>query len=201
MTAMWTLPSKLAQSGIFALIGILVFSPMLWVLAALDTNLTDEIKVGDMIPAIDLVRMDGTKVNLAKEEQSSHLVVVLLRGYPGYQCPFCSQQVADILKNARKIKAKAKLVFVYPGQEFELSKKANQFAKQTSLPEKIDFLLDPGFAWTNSVGLRWEADAETSYPSTLIFDKSRKLTWSKISREHGDRTTGSEIVDLLNELR
>ena len=64
------------------------------------------------------------------------MVLLVLRGYPGYQCPVCNQQVGQFLAAADKFKAKgATVLMVYPGPSKELQKHAGKFVSGKTLPK------------------------------------------------------------------
>jgi hypothetical protein len=52
--------------------------------------------------------------------------------------------------------------------------------------------------FTNSYGLRWDADNETAYPSTFIIDTKRKVTFTKVSTNHGNRSKTEDILKALS---
>src|SRR5271170_3266599 len=75
----------------------------------------DPPKVGDKAPDFSLKSLDGQTVQLSKLTANGKVVLVLLRGWPGYQCPICDRQVHDFSsKKDDFAAAKARLVFVYP---------------------------------------------------------------------------------------
>jgi len=59
------------------------------------------------------------------------------------------------------------------------------------------FPLDPDYAFTNRYGLRWEAKNETAYPSTFSIGRDGWVTFSKVSKTHGGRTTAAEVLARL----
>jgi peroxiredoxin len=65
------------------------------------------------------------------------------------------------------------------------------------LPENFDLVMDPGYEFTKSYRLRWDAPHETAYPSTFLIDRQGVIFFSKIVKEHGGRTTAAEILDAL----
>ena len=65
------------------------------------------------------------------------------------------------------------------------------------LPENIDLVVDPSYEFTNLYGLRWDADHETAYPSTILIDKKGVIYFSKIVLMHGGRTTAAEVLAAL----
>ncbi|QDT04444.1 Redoxin [Rubripirellula lacrimiformis] len=137
-------------------------------------------------------------VKLSEVNADGPVVLVVLRGFPGYQCPACSAQVGDFIKLADKFAAKnARVLMVYPGPASQLGSHADDFLKGTKLPKPLTFLLDPGFQFTNAYGLRWDAPRETAYPSTIVLDASGKITYAKISATHGGRANAAEVLKAL----
>jgi len=156
--------------------------------------------VGLKAPDFVLANVEGAQVKLSELTAKSPVVLVVLRGYPGYQCPFCNRQVQDLMQaSAAFAKAGVQLVMVYPGPPEDLKGKANEFLKGKTLPGNFEMLLDPDYAFTNRYGLRWEAAHETAYPSTFLIDQQGVIFFSKIVKEHGARTTAAEILDVLQK--
>ncbi|MCW5966992.1 MAG: AhpC/TSA family protein [Blastocatellales bacterium] len=154
--------------------------------------------VGDKAPDFTLSTQQGKRVRLSETTAKGRVVLVVLRGYPGYQCPLCNQQVHDFLKNSQGFaEAKAHVILVYPGPPENLDARAAEFVADKKLPENFELLLDPGYEFTNLYGLRWEAPGETAYPSTFLVDQNGIVFFSKISKSHGGRTRAAEILDIL----
>jgi peroxiredoxin len=156
-------------------------------------------KVGEEAKDFELSAIGGEKVKLSKLTESGSVVLVVLRGYPGYQCPICTVQFKDFQGKADAFKkAGAQVVFVYPGPAEGLKDKAGEFFKGKDYPAHFTILLDPDYAFTNSYGLRWDAKNETAYPSTFILDGKRKVTFAKISKSHGDRAKAEDVLKALS---
>jgi peroxiredoxin Q/BCP len=157
-------------------------------------------KIGDMAEMFTLQSLDGEKVELRKLLNEGPVVVAVLRGYPGYQCPACTRQVGGYVKLADEFaKAGATVVFVYPGETQELETRAQEFLKQTELPAPLTLVLDPDQKFVAASGLRWEALNETAYPSTFIVDGDGKVTFRKISKSHGDRAEAADVLKALQK--
>lgn len=155
--------------------------------------------VGAKAPDFTLTTLTGTPVQLTKEHHGHLLVLVVLRGYPGYQCPFCQKQVHDFVEHAADFASKkASVLLVYPGPSADLDQHAKEFlAKQADMPANIVLVTDPDYKVTNLYGLRWDAPHETAYPSTFVIDKNGSILFEKISKVHGDRLTAQEALDHL----
>jgi peroxiredoxin len=130
------------------------------------------------------------------------VVLVVLRGYPGYQCPLCNRQAEDLIKNAEALAAAAaRVILVYPGPASDLKKRSEEFLTGKNLPASFDLVLDPDYEFTKLYDLRWDAPQETAYPSTFIVDRKGIVLFSNISKSHGGRIKASEILSVLGRSR
>ena len=158
-------------------------------------------KEGEKAPDFSLAALDGSRVRLANEIGRTPVVVVVLRGWPGYQCPFCTRQFGEYLAKSADIEATgARVLFVYPGPEPGLQEHAEAFVKSRPLPASYRVLLDPDYTFTNAYGLRWDAPGETAYPSTFVLDKQGTITFARTSRSHGDRVPVADLLKALAQM-
>ena len=126
------------------------------------------------------------------------VVLVMLRGFPGYQCPICTVQVGQLMGNADDFAAaKANVILVYPGPAEGLKAHAKEFVQGKAIPVNFNLLLDPDFSFTNQYGLRWNAKNETSYPSTFVLNDAGEVLFAKVSHSHGDRAKIEDIMAAL----
>jgi thioredoxin-dependent peroxiredoxin len=156
--------------------------------------------VGAKAPDFTLSTPTGKAVTLSTEQSGDDLVLVILRGFPGYQCPYCVKQVHDFADHASDFKAKnTRVLLVYPGPPADLDQHAKEFLKkQADLPSNVVLVTDPDYKVTNLYGLRWDAPHETAYPSTFILDKKGMVVFEKISHSHGDRLSAQDALDHLS---
>lgn len=156
--------------------------------------------VGDEARDFELSGIDGKKVKLSSLTSEGPVVLVVLRGFPGYQCPICNKQVSGLLRSAKEFKgAKANVVLIYPGPAGDLKKHAQEFVRGKTLPENFYLALDPDFEFTKAYDLRWNAPAETAYPSTFVIDANRKVQFAKVSTSHGDRASLDDVLEAVRK--
>ncbi len=154
--------------------------------------------LGQKGPAFSLQSLDGTTVRLDDVVGRGPVVLLMMRGWPGYQCPFCTRQFGDYLANAEKLQAAgARVIFVYPGPRDGLMDHAKAFTAGRPMPATFTFLTDPDFLFTNAYGLRWDAPKETAYPATFVLDPKGVVIFARISREHGDRVPVADVLAAL----
>ncbi len=157
--------------------------------------------VGTSAADFTLERLDGTDVRLSDLLSKGPVALVVLRGYPGYQCPVCTRQVGDLISKAPQFEALgARVVLVYPGPDENLGKFAAEFVQGKTLPGNFEFLVDPGYRFTSAYNLRWDAPKETAYPSTFVIGPDRVVRYSKVSQSHGGRAPASEVLQSLSAL-
>ena len=156
-------------------------------------------QLGDVAPDFELASVTETKVRLSEIATKSPVVLIVLRGFPGYQCPICNQQVGQYLNQAEKLKsAGAQVLLVYPGPSADLAMRAHEFIKDQTFPDHFLLLLDPDYAFTNAYHLRWDEAGETAYPSTFVIQKDLKVAYAKVSEEHGGRSKPEEVLKVLS---
>lgn len=161
-----------------------------------------QIKVGDKAPDFTLNSLDGQSVRLSGLTEAGSVVLVVLRGWPGYQCPLCTRQVQDYIAEASRFAAaKARVVMVYPGPAEGLKAHAAEFRQSKEWPKDFLYVTDPGFKMVNRYGLRWEAPGETAYPSTFVVDRGGIVRFARISRTHGERTKPADLDAVLSRLK
>jgi len=154
--------------------------------------------VGAPAPTVTLEALDGGQVDLAETFGNGPTVLVVLRGYPGYQCGICSRQVSELIGKADEFAdAGVQVVLVYPGEAGGLATRAEEFLGGKTLPASFTMLIDPDYELVNAYDLRWDAANETAYPSTFVIDKSGRVEWAKVSKTHGGRATASEVLAAL----
>jgi peroxiredoxin len=181
---------------------LLVVGIALSVLAQSPTTKPAQLAVGEKARDFTVKRIDGKEIQLFALIKEGPVVMLMLRGWVGYQCPICNRQMGDFMTNAAKIKAAgAQVVLVYPGPAASVQDKANEFVAGKALPEGFHFVIDPDLKVVHQYALFWDAPRETAYPSTFVFDKSGMVRFVKISNSHGGRSSADEVVGVLQKLQ
>jgi thioredoxin-dependent peroxiredoxin len=160
-------------------------------------------KVGDDAPNFTLNTADGKSIELHKLTSQQPVVLLVLRGWPGYQCPLCGRQAGEfIAKKAELEKQGVRVLMIYTGPKEKLADYAKEFLTgyKITLPEGFDYVTDPDYTFTSAWGLRWAAEGETAYPSTYIIDKDNKIKFAKTSTTHGDRASAADVLKTLKKM-
>ena len=158
-------------------------------------------KLGEKAPPFSLLDLDGRRVTLDGELTRGPVVLVLLRGWPGYQCPFCTRQFADFLGHASAFEAAgARVVWVYPGPSDSVQHHAREFLASRALPSAFRITTDPDYVFTNAYGLRWDAPDETAYPATFVIDRGGTVRFAQVSLGHDGRALATDVLKALDRL-
>ena len=157
-------------------------------------------QMGALAPDFSLKTLDARSVKLSAETAEQPVVLVVLRGWPGYQCPLCTQQVHEFVAQANAFARNARVILVYPGPADDLQSHAKEFLGDNQWPKDFLFVTDPNFAFTQRYGLRWDAPNETAYPSTFVIDRKGVVQFVKVSKSHGGRATAAEALAALKNI-
>ncbi|HPE76966.1 MAG TPA: peroxiredoxin family protein [Draconibacterium sp.] len=159
------------------------------------------IAVGEKATDFKLKTIQGNDIQLSELLKSNSVVLIVLRGWPGYQCPICTKQVGGLISDADEFsELKTVVLMVYPGPSDDLQNHAKEFTEDFNFPDNFYFAIDPDYSMINKYGLRWDAPKETAYPSTFVISKNGEIVFSKISTTHGGRADNEEIFEALGKL-
>lgn len=159
-------------------------------------------KVGEIAPDFTLRTLDDQSIELAQLAAEHPVLLIVLRGWPGYQCPICARQVHDFVSHAAEfVKRDVQILMVYPGPAEQLKTHAREFLEDKQWPRKFFFVIDPDFAFTNAYGLRWSAPRETAYPSTFLINQERRVQFAHVSESHGDRVGATAALAAIDATR
>ena len=171
---------------------------------ALAENINAGPQEGSIISDFSGTTMNGASFQLSKHIEKGTVVLVMLRGFPGYQCPVCTTQVAGYIAKAEEFEKQRNtpVVFVYPGKIKSLDQKAKEFTapleEKEDLPNNFIFVIDNNYEITNLLGLRWDAPDETAYPAAFVIDHKGYIQYAKVSNNHHGRATADEVLEILD---
>ena len=159
-------------------------------------------QIGELAPDFSLRTLDNKSIDLAALSAKRPVLLVVLRGWPGYQCPICTMQVHDYVTKADAFsKTEVQVLMVYPGPADQLKAHAEEFLADKNWPANFLFVMDPDFTFTNAYGLRWDAPRETAYPSTFIIGKDRRVRFAHVSKGHGDRIGAAQAIEAVAAMK
>lgn len=159
------------------------------------------IAAGEKAADFKLKTIQGNEIQLSELLKSNPVVLIVLRGWPDYQCPICTKQVGGLIADSDKFsELKTVVLMVYPGPSDDLQNHAKEFTEDFNFPDNFYFAIDPDYSMINKYGLRWDAPKETAYPSSFVISKNGEIVFSKVSTTHGDRADNEDIFEALGKL-
>lgn len=140
----------------------------------------------------------GQPLDLARYRGVKPVVVVVMRGFPGFVCPNCSAQTSRLIRNYPEFARRgAELLVVYPGPKDSLAAfvaQSRREADNAAVP--FPLLLDPDFAAVNKLGIR----ADLARPSTYVLDKAGEVRFAYVGASTADRPSVKAMLDQLDRL-
>lgn len=161
----------------------------------------EKTQAGSKAPDFSLATINGKSIQLSEIYKKQPVILVVLRGWPGYQCPICTRQVGSLITDEDKFKSSnAAVLMVYPGSSEDLIAHAKEFSEDFKFPANFYFTVDPDYSMINKYGLRWDSPRETAYPSTFVINTEGTIIYAKISTTHGGRASNDDILTVLTNL-
>lgn len=153
-----------------------------------------------------LVDLAGESTTLSDIAPGKHLVVVMVRGFNGGICPYCSTQTARLITKYQEIAdLNAEIVLIYPLEAGKENTLATDFLGKVNainshpreeLPP-FPVLLDVGLKVVDLLGIR----KDLSKPATYILDPGGAVRFSYVGNTLNDRPSVKAIVQQLQQLQ
>jgi peroxiredoxin len=162
----------------------------------------DDAQTNAAVPAdhLDLAFVDaaGQPVTLADFRGKKPVVLVVMRGFTGMVCLYCSAQTARLITNHREfVKRGAEVLVVYPGPREHVPTflaRAKEEAAQTAVPFRV--LLDPDFVAVDNLGIR----GQLAKPSTYVLDKAGRVRFAYVGASLSDRPSLKAMLAQVDQL-
>ena len=154
--------------------------------------------VGKPFPYTQFVGQDGRVVDLAQRTDKKYSMLVFMRGFPGYVCPFCTAQTAELVKRYPEIlSTDTELFIVYPGAAETIPKyleAVRAYLKSDSSPKlPIPLLMDIDLKAVDAIGIRHQL----ARPSTFILDATGEVVYAYVGGAPSDRPPLDDILRIL----
>jgi peroxiredoxin len=197
----WLIGGSLAIVGLLTAVFVAYTYPHLLGLSG-DSIFKDQVKSNSQPKpgALDLTFVDreGHKIDLREFRGKKNLVVVVMRGFPGYLCPYCTAQTARLIENYDKFEQRqAEILVVFPGEKTKIPdfvQAAQSTAQNKPLPFPI--LLDEDRKVIEQLGIK----GSLAKPSTYILDKKGEIRFAYVGATPTDRPSVKAMLAELDEI-
>ncbi len=138
---------------------------------------------------LDLDRLRGRR----------NVLLVVLRGFGGQVCVYCTAQLKALGKERARLEAlETEVCLVYPGPKSGLDAFLEAWELTFGAGDKPawSMLYDADLELVDALGIR----DNVAVPSCLLLDKQGLVRWSHVGKDHADRPSALEILRRIEGL-
>ncbi len=153
--------------------------------------------IGKPLPATQFTTGEGESIDLTAL-RGKKIVLVVLRGYAGMVCVYCTTQTQALANAAAKFaEHNAEVLVVYPGPEDGLPAFLEAYRSLSKgVPPPYKQLADPDFKLVAPLGLR----GDLAIPATYVLDETGIVRWAYVGSSVDDRPGTDEIFAQLESM-
>lgn len=155
--------------------------------------------IGKPFPSVTFTGASGDSFTLDEVREGKPVVLVLLRGFPGYVCPYCTAQTAALIDSLPAIeRLDARVALVFPGQADTVPlflSAVRDYRQRDAVP--VPVLFDTNLAAVRSLGV----EGKLAKPTTVIVDKQGVVRYAYVGSGFNDRPSAGLILAVLSRLQ
>ena len=128
-----------------------------------------------------------------------NVLLVVLRGFGGQVCVYCTAQLKALGKERARLEAlETEVCLVYPGPKDGLDAFLDAWELTFGAGEKPawSMLYDADLQLVDALGIR----DNVAVPSCLLVDKQGLVRWSHVGKDHADRPSALDILRRVEGL-
>jgi peroxiredoxin len=155
-------------------------------------------KVGGPFPYTRFIGDDGEVVDLARASDRKYSLVVFMRGFAGFVCPYCTAQTAELLDRHHEIMStQTQLFIVYPGPADTIPKFLDAVRAYMKSDDDsalaVPLLMDVDLKAVDALGIRHQL----ARPSSFVLDANGTLVYAYVGKSPSDRPALDDILRVL----
>jgi len=159
-----------------------------------------KVPVGAQVPPLRFLDGDGRIHALADIREDGPALLLFMRGFEGFVCPYCIKQTLELLENRATIeRSGAEVVIVYPGVEQDARKFIAAIRRHRDTTPGEDLFV----TWLDLNGealAKLGVDPRESRPATFIVDSEGRLVYRYVGRNREDRPAVEALLQVIREL-
>ena len=154
--------------------------------------------VGKPLPLTRFITDNGSVLDLTKPKQTT--VFVMMRGFSGSVCLYCTAQTASFMQMATEFEqANVAVVLCYPGSVVSIDAFKNAVAQLRKDPNtKIPFQL--ALDVNQRLVSRMNIVGDLAKPASFIIDTNGIIRWAYVGRKMGDRPAVPTLLSFASSL-
>ncbi len=155
--------------------------------------------LGKRLPVRTFVTPQQGRVDLDANVGRKHTLVVVLRGFGGQVCVYCTAQTKALAKEAARLAAlDTDVLVVFPGPSSGLDAFMEAYERTFGKGERppYTFAYDSDMKLVEALGI---VD-NIAVPSVLLLDKEGLIRWSHVAKDLSDRPSATQILKQIEAL-
>lgn len=155
--------------------------------------------LGKRLPATVFAAAGGGTIDLDALRGRKRALVVVLRGFGGQVCVYCTAQTKALAKEAARFAAlDTEVVVVFPGPSSGLDAFLEAYERTFGKGEKPPYKLayDADMKLVDGLGI---VD-NIAVPSVLLLDEAGLVRWSHVAKDLADRPSATQILRQIEAL-
>lgn len=153
--------------------------------------------IGKPLPQTRFLGPSGDVVELAALAEGRPLVLVVLRGFPGYICPYCTAQTSALLNKLPEFEhLGARVAFVFPGEADTVPvflDAIRDYRQQADLP--VPVLFDPELSAVRAMSI----SGDKAQPTTIVMNAQGVVTFAYAGTGPDDRPPVRAILEEVSK--
>lgn len=154
--------------------------------------------IGQPLPRQRFLGTTGRAIDISAWQGERNVLVIILRGFAGTICPYCSAQVRAITSRLESFAEQdTEVIFVYPGSasSVPLFMQAVRNLGEGDLPP-VSVALDVDLALVRSLDI----ESELASPTSILIDKQGQVQFAYVGRDLTDRPSVIDLLEVLEGL-
>ncbi|MFN0057183.1 MAG: redoxin family protein [Planctomycetota bacterium] len=164
-----------------------------------NTKLSEQI-VGKPLPRTTFRAADGKDLELKSFHGRRKVLFVILRGFAGQVCVYCTAQTKALAPEAARFEAlNTEVVVMFPGPESGLDAFLEAYRRTFGDTEAPPYRLvyDPDLEFVEALGLK----SSLAFPTALIIDEAGIVRDAYVGQNIADRPSAKALIEKLEALR
>jgi peroxiredoxin len=150
--------------------------------------------IGKPLPQTRLLLSTGEVIDLNEYKGKKAVVLIVMRGFSGQVCVYCSTQTTAVAKNLQRFTSSGSEVFlIYPGPAASVPvflEAVKSFGADISA---LRVALDVDLSLVRKLGI----EDELSKPASLIVDMQGIVRWGYVGQDRADRPSVDELLKQI----
>jgi peroxiredoxin len=147
--------------------------------------------IGKPLPQTRLLLSTNEVIDLNDYKGTKSVVLIVMRGFSGQVCIYCSAQTTAVAKNLQRFASSGvEVILMYPGPAASVPVFLDAVKDLGADISALRVALDVDLSLVRKLGI----EDELSKPASLIVDKQGVVRWGYVGQDRADRPSVDELL-------